>query len=38
VIEGALERVPSAPVHAFDSLYEADRQAREVAAGLIERQ
>jgi 1-deoxy-D-xylulose-5-phosphate reductoisomerase len=37
VIEGTLERVPAAPVRAFDSLYEADREAREVAAGLIER-
>ena len=27
---GALERLPAAPVRAFDSLYEADRAARAV--------
>jgi 1-deoxy-D-xylulose-5-phosphate reductoisomerase len=36
VIEGALERVPASPVRAFDSLYEADREARSVAAELVE--
>ena len=34
VIEGALERLPAGPVRAFESLYEADREAREVAAEL----
>jgi 1-deoxy-D-xylulose-5-phosphate reductoisomerase len=34
VIEGALERLPAAPVRAFESLYEADREARAVAAEL----
>ncbi len=32
VIEETLERLPAAPVRAFDTLYEADRAAREVAA------
>ena len=36
VIEGALERLPAARVRAFESLYEADRQARAVAAELVE--
>ena len=36
VIEGALERLPAAPVRAFESLYEADREARAVAAELVE--
>jgi len=35
VIEGALERVPATGVHAFESLYAADAQAREVAAELV---
>jgi 1-deoxy-D-xylulose-5-phosphate reductoisomerase len=35
VIETALERLPAAPVRAFESLYEADREAREVASELI---
>jgi 1-deoxy-D-xylulose-5-phosphate reductoisomerase len=35
VIETALERLPAGPVRAFESLYEADREAREVAAELI---
>jgi 1-deoxy-D-xylulose-5-phosphate reductoisomerase len=35
VIESALERLPPAPVRAFESLYEADREARAVAAELI---
>jgi 1-deoxy-D-xylulose-5-phosphate reductoisomerase len=35
VIEAALERLPPAPVRAFESLYEADREARAVAVELI---
>jgi 1-deoxy-D-xylulose-5-phosphate reductoisomerase len=35
VIEVALERLPVAPVRAFESLYEADREARALAAELI---
>ena len=35
VVEGALERVEAAPVRAFESLYEADHRAREVAAELV---
>jgi 1-deoxy-D-xylulose-5-phosphate reductoisomerase len=35
VIEHTLEQLGSEPVRAFESLYEADRQAREVAAGLV---
>jgi 1-deoxy-D-xylulose-5-phosphate reductoisomerase len=35
VIELALERLPAAPVRAFESLYEADREARALAAELI---
>jgi 1-deoxy-D-xylulose-5-phosphate reductoisomerase len=35
VIEAALEQLPPAPVRAFESLYEADREARAVAAELI---
>jgi 1-deoxy-D-xylulose-5-phosphate reductoisomerase len=35
VIEAALERLPPAAVRAFESLYEADREARAVAAELI---
>jgi 1-deoxy-D-xylulose-5-phosphate reductoisomerase len=35
VIDAALERLPTAPVRAFESLYEADREARAVAAELI---
>ena len=35
VIEAALERLPAAPVHAFESLYEADREARAVASELV---
>ena len=35
VIADALERVPTAPVRAFDSLYEADRAAREFAREAI---
>ncbi|HEV2785911.1 MAG TPA: 1-deoxy-D-xylulose-5-phosphate reductoisomerase, partial [Solirubrobacteraceae bacterium] len=36
VIEGALERLPAGPVRAFESLYEADREARAVAAELVQ--
>ena len=36
VIEGALERLPAGRVRAFESLYEADREARAVAAELVE--
>ncbi len=36
VIEGALERLPAQRVRAFESLYEADREARAVAAELVE--
>jgi 1-deoxy-D-xylulose-5-phosphate reductoisomerase len=35
VIERTLDRVPAARVHSFDSLYEADGEARIVAAELI---
>ena len=35
VIETALERLPAGPVRAFESLHEADREARAVAAELI---
>ena len=35
VVEAALEQLPAAPVRAFDSLYEADREARAVAAAAI---
>jgi 1-deoxy-D-xylulose-5-phosphate reductoisomerase len=35
VIEQTLERLPSAPVRAFESLYEADREARAVAGEAI---
>jgi 1-deoxy-D-xylulose-5-phosphate reductoisomerase len=35
VIEQTLDELGSQPVRAFESLYEADRQAREVAAGLV---
>ncbi len=35
VIEATLDRLPAAPVRAFESLYEADREARETAAGLV---
>jgi 1-deoxy-D-xylulose-5-phosphate reductoisomerase len=33
-IEGALDRLPAAPVHSFESLYAADEEAREVAGEL----
>jgi 1-deoxy-D-xylulose-5-phosphate reductoisomerase len=35
VIEQTLERVGSGAVHSFDSLYEADARAREVAGELV---
>jgi 1-deoxy-D-xylulose-5-phosphate reductoisomerase len=35
VIEGTLDRLPGAPVRAFESLYEADRRARDIAADLV---
>ncbi|HEX2105265.1 MAG TPA: 1-deoxy-D-xylulose-5-phosphate reductoisomerase [Solirubrobacteraceae bacterium] len=35
VIEETLGRLPAGPVHAFESLYEADREARAVAADLV---
>jgi 1-deoxy-D-xylulose-5-phosphate reductoisomerase len=35
VIEAALDRLPAAPVLAFESLYEADREARAVALELV---
>jgi 1-deoxy-D-xylulose-5-phosphate reductoisomerase len=35
VIEGTLDRLGAQPVRAFESLYEADREAREVAAELV---
>jgi 1-deoxy-D-xylulose-5-phosphate reductoisomerase len=36
VIERTLQELPAVPVHAFDSLYEADREARAVAAAHVE--
>ena len=35
VIEETLERLPAAPVRSFDSLYEADAEARAVAGELV---
>jgi 1-deoxy-D-xylulose-5-phosphate reductoisomerase len=35
VVEATLERLPAAPVRAFESLYEADREARAVAGELV---
>jgi hypothetical protein len=35
VIEDALARVPARRVHAFETLYEADREARAATAELI---
>jgi 1-deoxy-D-xylulose-5-phosphate reductoisomerase len=35
VIEETLERLPAQPVRAFESLYEADREARGLAAELV---
>jgi 1-deoxy-D-xylulose-5-phosphate reductoisomerase len=36
VIEQTLSELPSAPVRAFESLYEADREARVVAGTVVE--
>jgi 1-deoxy-D-xylulose-5-phosphate reductoisomerase len=36
VIEETLEHLPAEPVRAFDSLYDADREARHLAAELVE--
>jgi 1-deoxy-D-xylulose-5-phosphate reductoisomerase len=36
VIERTLEELPATPVRAFESLYEADREARAVSARLVE--
>jgi 1-deoxy-D-xylulose-5-phosphate reductoisomerase len=36
VIEQTLSELPSTPIRAFESLYEADREAREVAANVVE--
>jgi 1-deoxy-D-xylulose-5-phosphate reductoisomerase len=35
VIEGTLERLPARPVHSFESLYEADADARRIASELV---
>jgi 1-deoxy-D-xylulose-5-phosphate reductoisomerase len=35
VIEQTLERLPSAPIRAFESLYEADREARAIAGEAV---
>jgi 1-deoxy-D-xylulose-5-phosphate reductoisomerase len=35
VIAGALDRLPGVPVRSFDTLYDADREARDVAAELV---
>jgi 1-deoxy-D-xylulose-5-phosphate reductoisomerase len=35
VIERVLERVPPAPVHAFEALYAADAEARAIAGELV---
>ncbi|MCW3015864.1 MAG: 1-deoxy-D-xylulose 5-phosphate reductoisomerase [Solirubrobacterales bacterium] len=35
VIEGTLEQLDPAPIRAFETLYEADREAREIAADLV---
>jgi 1-deoxy-D-xylulose-5-phosphate reductoisomerase len=35
VIEGTLDRLPGVPVRAFESLYDADRRAREIATDLV---
>jgi 1-deoxy-D-xylulose-5-phosphate reductoisomerase len=36
VIEETLDRLPPQPVRAFESLYEADREARALAASLVD--
>ncbi len=35
VIEGTLEQLPARPVHSFESLYEADAEARRIAGELV---
>jgi 1-deoxy-D-xylulose-5-phosphate reductoisomerase len=35
VIEETLERTPPQPLRAFESLYESDREARTLAAELV---
>jgi 1-deoxy-D-xylulose-5-phosphate reductoisomerase len=35
VIEGTLERLPARAVHSFDSLYDADAEARRIAGELV---
>lgn len=35
VIEGTLERLDPTPIRAFETLYEADREAREIATDLV---
>ena len=35
VIETALERLPAQPIHSFESLYAADREARALAGELV---
>jgi 1-deoxy-D-xylulose-5-phosphate reductoisomerase len=37
VIEQTLSELPGTPVRAFESLYEADREAREVAGEAVAR-
>ena len=37
VIERTLDALPPAPVRAFESLYEADREAREIASKIVQR-
>jgi hypothetical protein len=36
VIAEALERLPATRVHSFESLYDADREARRLAGALVE--
>jgi 1-deoxy-D-xylulose-5-phosphate reductoisomerase len=35
VVEATLERLPAEPVRSFESLYDSDRAARDVAAELV---
>ncbi len=35
VIDATLQKLDAAPIRAFETLYEADRQAREIAADLV---
>jgi 1-deoxy-D-xylulose-5-phosphate reductoisomerase len=37
VIEGTLESAGNRPVHTFDDLFDADADARRIAAGLVDR-